>query len=366
MKTAVILFNLGGPDKKESIKPFLKNFFMDKAIIPAPRPFRDLISTLIANKRSRKEAGDSYKALGDKSPLLDNTYAQAHALQESLGAEYRTFVCMRYWHPMAPEVVKAVKDFAPDRIILVPLYPQFSTTTTGSSYEDWMRACKKQGLDIPQTMACCYPLNEGFIKASADNIRKEYEKMDPKPRLLFSAHGVPLFVLKRGDPYQWQCSATVKAIVKELNIEGLDYAECYQSRVGPVKWTEPSVEHELERAAADKVSVLIYPHAFVSEHVETLVEIEEEYREMAHEMGIHGFARVPTVSTHPAFIEGLKVLVLNTLSNSRHSCESRNLNDKKDPSLRWDDVSKIHGAGKNGTGLCPPEFKACACRQYCT
>lgn len=342
MKTAVVLFNLGGPDKKESIKPYLKNFFMDKAIIPAPRPFRDLISSLIANKRSKREAGDSYARLGDKSPLLDNTYAQAHALQTALGSDFRTFVCMRYWHPMAKEVAQQVKDYAPDRVILLPLYPQFSTTTTGSSYEDWLKACKKIGLNVRQTLACCYPLNDGFIKASAENIKAAYGKMDVKPRLLFSAHGVPLFVLDRGDPYAWQCSATVKAIVKELDIDGLDFAECYQSRVGPVKWTEPSVENELKRAAKDNVPVLIYPHAFVSEHVETLVEIEEEYRHMAQELGIPAFARVPTVSTHARFIDGLKDTVLDTLTKGEG----------------------IRGAGKNGVGLCPSEYTACACRAY--
>ena len=342
MKTAVVLFNLGGPDKKDSIKPYLKNFFMDKAIIPAPRPFRDLISSLIANKRSKREAGESYAALGDRSPLLDNTYAQAHALQSVLGSDFRTFVCMRYWHPMASEVAAQVKDYAPDRIILLPLYPQFSTTTTGSSYIDWNKAAKKAGLSGVQTLACCYPVGEGFIKASAENIRTAIAKMDIKPRLLFSAHGVPLFVLKRGDPYVWQCSATVKAIVKELNIEDLDYAECYQSRVGPVKWTTPSVEDELQRAASDKVPVLIYPHAFVSEHFETLVEIEEEYRHMASELGVPGFGRVPTVSTHPEFIAGLKDIVLEAIDRN----------------------GAIKGAGKNGAGLCPPEYKACACRAY--
>ncbi len=195
-------------------------------------------------------------------------------------------------------------------------------------------------------MPCCYPVNEDFIKASADNIRREYQALiaqGQKPRLLFSAHGVPLFVLERGDPYIWQCSATAKAIVKELAIPDLDYAECYQSRVGPVKWTEPSVETELKRAAADGVPVLVYPHAFVSEHVETLVEIEEEYREMAHHLGVPGFARVPTVSTAPAFINGLKTQV-EAACTHEHLC--------------------VVGAGKNGDSLCPKDYKACARRMY--
>lgn len=339
MKTAVVLFNLGGPDKKESIRPYLKNFFMDKAILPLPRPFRDFLSSLIAKKRSRREAGDSYARLGGKSPLLENTQAQADALQKALGPDFKTFVCMRYWHPMADEVAQAVKDFAPDKIVLLPLYPQFSTTTTGSSFADWNKAAKKIGLNAPQILACCYPLSEGFIKAAADNIRAEYAKLN-RPRVLFSAHGVPLFVIARGDPYQWQCSATMKAIVKELAIPDLDYAECYQSRVGPVKWTSPSVEDELKRAAKDNAPVLIFPHAFVSEHVETLVEIEEEYRHMAKELAVPGFARAPAVSTHPSFIEGLKDTVKAVMMSN----------------------SEISGSGKNGCALCPAEFKACARR----
>jgi ferrochelatase len=358
MKTAVVLFNLGGPDAKASIRPYLRNFFMDKAIIPAPRPFRDLISWLIARKRARREAGDSYARLGDKSPLLENTKAQADALQAALGPAFKVFISMRYWHPLAKDVAKDVKAYNPDKIVLLPLYPQFSTTTTGSSYEDWNKAAKAAGLDAPSTLACCYPMDDGYVQAATANIRAAYAAMTPKPRVLFSAHGVPLFVLDRGDPYVWQCSATARAIVKELAIEGLDWAECYQSRVGPVKWTEPSVEDELNRAAKDGVPVLIYPHAFVSEHVETLVEIEEEYRHMAVELGVPGFGRVPTVSTHPAFIDGLKETVLDTLS-----CHTPDLigGPEGSPLARG---CGIRGAGKDGTSLCPKGYKACAKRQY--
>lgn len=341
MKVAVILLNLGGPDRRESIRPFLRNFFMDPAIIPLPRPLRDIASWFIAKKRSRAEAAESYGALGDKSPLLDNTLAQADALSETLGGDFKVFVCMRYWHPMADDVARQVKAYGPDKIVLLPLYPQLSTTTTESSVLDWNKAAAKSGLTAQTVLACCYPTGEGFVKASADNIRAKYEAMTPKPRLLFSAHGVPLFVLKRGDPYVWQCGATARAIVKELGIKDLDWAECYQSRVGPVKWTEPSVEDELKRAAKDGVPVLIYPHAFVSEHVETLVELDEEYHEMAHELGVPGYGRVPTVSTHPAYIGLLADLVHKAVGHDRD----------------------VYGAAKNGAGLCPPEFTACACRK---
>ena len=137
MKTAVVLFNLGGPDSKESIKPFLFNFFMDKNIIRAPLPVRWMVANLIAIRRSKREAGESYGELGDKSPLLENSQQQAKALEEKLGADHKVFICMRYWHPMADEVAQQVKDYDPDKIILLPLYPQYSTTTTRSSLQTW-------------------------------------------------------------------------------------------------------------------------------------------------------------------------------------------------------------------------------------
>ncbi len=316
-KTAVILFNLGGPDKQTSIRPFLINFFMDKNIIRAPYPVRFLLSRYIAFKRSRNEAGTSYGMLGGKSPLLDNTRAQADALQAKLGDAFKVFVCMRYWHPMADEVTQQVKKYNPDKIILLPLYPQYSTTTTRSSLQDWMNACKKNSLEKPTNLVCCYPFDGGFIKASADLVTKAYLEFKTKhgqsPRVLFSAHGLPEKIIAEGDSYQWACEESAKKIATATGIENLDWMVCYQSRVGPLKWIGPSTELALHQAATDKVPVLIYPHAFVSEHVETLVEIEEEYRHLAKEIGIPAFGRVPTVSTHPDFINGLAELVSNQI-----------------------------------------------------
>lgn len=316
-KTAVILFNLGGPDSKDAIRPFLINFFMDPNIIAAPYPVRFFVSRLIAWRRSKKEAGTSYGILGDKSPLLENTQKQAAALQAVLGDAYKVFVCMRYWHPMTAQIVSDVKAYNPDHIVLLPLYPQYSTSTTLSSTQEWQKECKKQGLNIPTALKCCYPFDAGFIAASADNIRQKYAAMEQEcgqsPRLLFSAHGLPEKIIASGDPYQWQCAEGARQIAAATNIPNLDWSICYQSRVGPLQWIKPSTEEALHKAAADKVPVLIYPHAFVSEHVETLVEIEVEYRELAHEIGVPAFARVPTVSTHPDFIEGLrKIVVANT------------------------------------------------------
>ncbi|HPQ50691.1 MAG: ferrochelatase [Alphaproteobacteria bacterium] len=308
-KTAVILMNLGGPDKPESIRPFLINFFMDKNIIRAPYLVRYCISRIIANKRSKKEAGTAYGQLGGKSPLLENTMAQAGALQAELGSDYRVFVTMRYWHPMSDEIVPLVKNYEPDQIVLLPLYPQYSTTTTKSSIEDWRRAARQYNLEVPTSLVCCYPFDEGFIQASVDRIKPVYEGLMRQsgrpPRLLFSAHGLPEKIIKSGDPYQWQCEETARKIAEALQIYNLDWTVCYQSRVGPLKWIGPSTEDALQKAAQDKTPVLIYPHAFVSEHVETLVEIEEEYRDSAKKLGVPGFARVETVGTSETFIKGL-------------------------------------------------------------
>ena len=321
-KTAVILFNLGGPDKPASIRPFLINFFMDKNIIRAPYPVRFFVSRLIAWKRSKNEAGSSYARLGGKSPLLENTKAQAAALEAQLGEGFKVFVVMRYWHPMAQDVVKEVQQFSPDEIVLLPLYPQYSTTTTRSSFEDWFAAVKRAKLNVPTEMVCCYPFDGGFVAASVDNIRTAYEQFIAQhktaPRLLFSAHGLPEKIVEDGDSYQWACEQSAAKIAAALNIPNLDWGICYQSRVGPLKWIGPSTEEALRQAAKDGVSVLIYPHAFVSEHVETLVEIEEEYRHLAQELGIKAFGRVPTVSCHPEFIGGLARLVREQLGAGKY------------------------------------------------
>mgnify|MGYP001179555424 FL=1 len=316
-KIAVVLFNLGGPDSKEAIRPFLFNFFMDKNIIRAPLPIRFLVATMISRNRSKNEAGSSYAALGNKSPLLENSQAQAAALEKTLNAKglanFKTFVSMRYWHPMAEDVMGDVRNWYADQIILLPLYPQFSTTTTRSSLGVWEKAASKLGFHAPTASVCCYPFNDGFIAASAANIRAVYEQAQKDghvgPRLLFSAHGLPESVITDGDPYQWQCEQAAEKIAAAASIQNLDWAICYQSRVGPKKWIGPSAEEELQRAARDKKPVLMYPHAFTQEHVETLVEIEIEYCELAHTLGIPGFYRVPTVSTHPGFIEGLASIV---------------------------------------------------------
>jgi len=345
-KVAVVLMNLGGPDSKAAIEPFLMNFFMDPNIIRVPMPFRWLIAKLISKRRSKREAGDSYHELGDASPLLANSVAQAQALEHALKLKstdiFKTFICMRYWHPMADQVVKEVQVFGPDQIILLPLYPQYSTTTTRSSYQAWEKSCRDHGLNTPSVLICCYPFERGFIEASAKNVKEAYDKAfletGTPPRVLFSAHGLPESVIKDGDPYQWQCIESARLMAGATGIQNLDWQICYQSRVGPMKWIGPSTEEALEKAAQDGVPVVILPHAFTQEHVETLVEIEIEYREMAEEMGLHAFYRVPTVGLHPDFIAGLADSVLSRMGGPKIAPDT-------------------------GARICPQEFCRCATQQ---
>lgn len=345
-KVAVVLFNLGGPDSKNAIRPFLLNFFMDKNIIRLPVPLRCLIAMMIANRRSKREAGDSYGELGDKSPLLENTDKQRKALEKALKADsretqFKVFTCMRYWHPMAPQVVREVRDWGAEKIVILPLYPQFSTTTTWSSLGQWNKAMFEAGMELPTSTICCYHENAGYVEASAELIRAQYDKAvkdgHEAPRVLFSAHGLPEKIVKDGDPYQWQCEQSAEGIVRALGIEGLDYQYCYQSRVGPQKWIGPSLDEALVKAKQDEKAVVIYPHAFTQEHVETLVELDVEYRHMADKLGLPGYYRASTVGTHKAFIGGLATLV-------------------------FDHLEKSGATPEGGECPCPPEFGRCCVR----
>ena len=314
VKLAVVLLNLGGPARETDIRPFLFNFFRDKNVITLPNPFRYLLAVWIACTRSRGAAKKAYAPLGCKSPLLENTIAQAQALEKELhksNPAARVFVSMRHWHPMADAVVKEVAAFQPDKIILLPLYPQYSTTTTFSALQDWRAAAHRAGLQAPIKEVCCYPVNSGFVSASAALILEALKNAPQKTRVLFSAHGLPEKIISKGDPYQQHCEQTAAAIVKQMNRSFLDWQICYQSRIGRLKWIGPSIEEALQKAADDKTGVVVYPLAFVSEHVETLVELDIDYRQRASAMGIEPFLRVPTVGTHPQFIAGLRELVIS-------------------------------------------------------
>ena len=205
-----LLFNLGGPDTLEAVNPFLYNLFNDPAIIGAPSFIRRLLARFIAWRRT-PIAQDIYREMGGKSPILPQTEAQRDALETILNQDgkAKVFICMRYWHPMSDVVVQQVKDYAPDHIILLPLYPQFSTTTTQSSFDDWQRAAAGSGLNTPTTKICCYADQQSFINAHGALLRDLYFRMaaKAKPRILFTAHGLPEKIIKNGDPYQWQVEA---------------------------------------------------------------------------------------------------------------------------------------------------------------
>lgn len=312
-KTAVVVFNLGGPDSLKSVRPFLYNLFSDPAIITLPQPLRWLVAKIISGARAAK-ARAIYQQMGGKSPILELTMQQAMALEGKLKkhGEYKTFVSMRYWHPMSDTVAKNVKNYAPDRIILLPLYPQFSTTTTGSSFSDWEKSASHVGLTVPTSRICCYPADLGFVASHVKHIKDSYWKAseEGKPRVLFSAHGLPEKIITAGDPYQWQVEKTVASIKQILAIDELDSRICYQSRVGPMKWIGPSTEEEIRRAGADKVPLVVVPVAFVSEHSETLVELDVEYRHLAEQAGVPSYWRVPALAAEPLFIETLADLCI--------------------------------------------------------
>lgn len=340
-KRAVILFNLGGPDRPESVKPFLFNLFNDKAIISAPNPIRFLLAKLISGRRE-EIAKEIYSFLGGKSPIMEETTAQAEKLENSLNKKsddkYRVFISMRYWHPFSHDIIEDVKKYNPDEVILLPLYPQFSTATTQSSIDDWVKTARKYDLDKPTATICCYPFEENFINSHVALIEKELAKIDDiaNYRVLFSAHGLPEKIIKKGDPYQWQVEEGAKKIAEQLNIENLDWNVCYQSRVGPLKWIGPSTEDEIERASDDKKNIILVPVAFVSEHSETLVELDIEYKEVADEKNIEKYIRIPTLSIEKNYIKSLSDIVLD---------------------IDEDNFGKICPNGKNK--LCPSKFNQC-------
>lgn len=310
MKKAVILFNLGGPESPETVRPFLYNLFSDKAILNLPQPFRQGLAWLISKRRT-PEAQAIYARLGGRSPILPHTEAQASALQALLGETYKVWTVMRYWHPRASQVVQEVKAWAPDHVVLLPLYPQFSTTTTASSLEEWHQAAAHADLTAPTRTICCYPHEEGFIKAYGSLLKEALQKAPEHVplRVLLSAHGIPASLVKKGDPYEAQVNETATALRRYLQNPKLELRVCYQSKVGPLKWLGPAIGDEVLRAGKEGVGLIVLPVAFVSDHSETLVELDHQYREVALKAGVPYYDRVPAVQTHPAFLEGLRHMI---------------------------------------------------------
>src|SRR5262245_57451117 len=320
-RTAIVLFNLGGPDSPAAVRPFLYNLFSDPAIIRAPALLRSMIAAWIARRRA-PVAQNIYGLMGGRSPILPNTELQAEALKNALRPEIeaRVFIAMRYWHPMTAETVAAVKAYGPSQVILLPLYPQFSTTTTASSHKLWWEEAARQGLAAPHRLVCCYPTEPGFIAAAAELIgaglaRVRADDQQAKPLVVFSAHGLPKKIVTDGDPYVSQVEAGAAAIVARLELKPGDWVISYQSRVGPLEWVGPATDAVILQAAKDRRALVVFPVAFVSEHSETLVELDIEYRHLAERNGAAAYVRVPAVATHPAFIAGLVRLVKKAMAD---------------------------------------------------
>jgi ferrochelatase len=321
-RIAVVLFNLGGPDSPAAVKPFLFNLFNDPAILGLPAIARTPLARLISSRRE-KAAQANYAVMGGASPLLPETRKQADALEAALAAALpndavRCFIAMRYWHPMTAETAKAVEAFAPDEIVLLPLYPQFSTTTTASSLKVWAEVYRGSG----RTRAvCCYPQADGFLDGYAALIEQAWEAAGrPSPaRVLFSAHGLPEKIVKGGDPYQAQVEATSAAVATRLTALS-DWKISYQSRVGPMKWLGPATDEAVVEASREGLALLVVPIAFVSEHIETLVELDHEYAALAKANGCPAYIRVPALGVDAAFIGSLAKIAVDALQRTGGTC----------------------------------------------
>lgn len=307
-KIGVILMNMGGPDSLEAVRPFLYNLFSDHEIIRIPRLIQKPVAWLIAKTRAEKTK-EYYIKMGGKSPQKEQTFQQAQELQKILGDDFVVAVGMRYWHPFIEEAVEKLLKENVQKIILLPLYPHYSRTTTGSSFKEFERIYKKKGINIPVAKINSYHNHPLFIKAWVEKIKQDVGESYKDFYFLFSAHSLPEKLIKEGDPYKNQIEETVNLIMEHFPENRHSIA--YQSRVSPVKWLEPFTDEEIKRLGKEGIKKLsVIPVSFVSEHSETLYELDIQYGELAKEVGITEYKRVGTLRNQPLFIEALKDLVL--------------------------------------------------------
>jgi ferrochelatase len=317
----VLLLNLGGPDHLDDVRPFLFNLFSDPEIIRLPFPWLQRpLAWLISTSRASKSK-ENYKQIGGGSPLRRVTEEQAQALQSALrqrGHDAQVYIGMRYWYPFTEEAIARIKRDQIERLVILPLYPQFSISTSGSSFRLLEQIWNEEaGLsNIEYTVVPSWYSRPGYLRAMADLIANELDQLEEpdSAHIFFSAHGVPLsYVEEAGDPYQQEIEECSKLIMQTLNRPN-DYTLAYQSRVGPVEWLKPYTEDAIAELAEQGIqNLVVVPISFVSEHIETLQEIDIEYRELAEEVGIHNFHRVPALNTHPVFISDLADLVIEAL-----------------------------------------------------
>lgn len=320
-RVGVLLLNLGGPEQLDDVRPFLFNLFADPEIIRLPFPWlQKPLAWLISTTRASKSQ-DNYRQIGGGSPLRRITEEQAIALQKELtaaGHEAQVYVGMRYWHPFTEEAIARIKRDNISRLVILPLYPQFSISTSGSSF----RVLEKLWAEDPALQKIEYTVvpswydSPGYLAAMADLIAKELDQLEhpDEAHIFFSAHGVPVsYVEEVGDPYQREIEECTALIMKTLNRPN-QHTLAYQSRVGPVEWLQPYTEDAIADLAAQGIQQLVVvPISFVSEHIETLQEIDIEYREIAEAAGIEHFQRVPALNTHPVFIHDLATMVEQAL-----------------------------------------------------
>jgi protoporphyrin/coproporphyrin ferrochelatase len=316
-RVGVVLFQLGGPDTPQAIEPFLFNLFCDPDIIDFPfaRIGRKPLAKLISTTRAKK-VQHHYSAIGGASPIRRFTQQQADALQSRLradGLDAHCFVAMRYWHPFAAEAVEQLRSAQCDEVVLLPLYPQYSRTTTGSSLNEWRRLFRD---DIPVLAIETFyqhPLYQDALVEKIDEALARFPE-SARPEIVFSAHSVPVSVVEKGDPYQRQIEETVELVMRR---GGWPYHHrlCYQSKVGASKWLQPSLHRTIRDLGAERArEVCIVPIAFVSDHVETLGEIDHEAREEATALGIQQFEMTSGLNDSPTFIAALADLVTSAMS----------------------------------------------------
>ncbi|MBL8549887.1 MAG: ferrochelatase [Hyphomonadaceae bacterium] len=335
-KVAIILCNLGGPDSPAAVRPFLFNLFNDAYVLALPQPFRALLAWIISTARD-KFARANYAKIGGRSPLFPETQKQAAALEAALAGrrlanlEAKTFIAMRHWRPFTADAAKAAASWGATEAIVLPLYPQFSGATTASALAAWRKASR-----LPTAAVCCWSAGAKLARAHADAILSAWRAAGSpgNPRVLFSAHGLPERDVARGDPYQFHCERSVAA-VRALLPADWDHVLCYQSRVGPLKWLGPSTDDEIRRAGADNRGLIVCPVAFVSEHIETLVELDIDYAELAHAQPLPFYIRAPAPGVAEPFIDALADLVEAALARPRQT------------------------ASDEGPRLCPHQFSRC-------
>jgi len=321
-RVGIVLFQLGGPDTLEAIEPFLYNLFCDPDIIDFPfaRIGRKALAKLISTTRSRK-VQHHYRTIGGGSPIRPNTERQARALECQLraeGVDAHCFVAMRYWHPFTSEAIEQLRAADCDEVILLPLYPQYSSTTTGSSLNEWNRLFVD---DIPVHLVEAFYREPMYLDAVTQKVNEALRRFPhpERPEIVFSAHSVPLAVIEKGDPYQRQIEETVRLLMERAGWTN-SHRLCYQSKVGASRWLQPSLHQTLKALASTGVrEICVVPIAFVSDHVETLGEIDHEARQEASELGFMQFEMTSGLNDSPRFVQALTHMVRQTLEQESSS-----------------------------------------------